>query len=92
MIEDFLEEAGYKQFKIRLPKEQRYTGPVPSLRRGFVFIRFHDRNEAIRLVDSMNGKRYLGGTLRIAMKEDGENAYDSDEYMSGSDRSEYFSD
>ncbi len=89
MIEDFLKGAEFKDFKIRLPKEQTFSGTAPSLRRGFVFLRFRDRSDAIRLVDTMNGQKFFGGTLRISMKENGDNAYDSDERLSGSDAHEY---
>lgn len=88
-IEDLLKQENFKNFKICLPKENIYTGPKRGLRRGFVYIRFHDRSDALRLVDTMNGKKFFSGTLRISMKCDEDNVYSSDERLSGSDAYEY---
>lgn len=85
-IEKLLEK---ENFKIRLPKERKFDAPKPGLRRGFVFIRIRERTDALRLVDTMHGQKFFSGTLRIAMKENEDNAYDSDEPMSGSDAYEY---
>lgn len=84
-IEDLLVQENFKSFKISLPKESKFDAPKPGLRRGFLFIRFHERREALRLVDTMNGKKFFSGSLKISMKLDENNAYDSDEPLSGSD-------
>lgn len=88
-IDDLLRSNGFERFKILLPKERSFSGRSPSLKRGFVFIRFHARSDALRLIETMNGQTFFGGKLKISMKEDEENAYDSDERLSGSDAVEY---
>lgn len=79
-IVNFLNDAGFHYFNICFPK----VPPSESLRCEFVFIRFHYQGDALRLVETMNGKKFFGGTLKIEMK-DGENEYDYGENLSGSD-------